>query len=102
MQLVMNELFTMTAEGEKCGMEMYDEAVRNVINIQEDNYKMQLSLLAPKQKTVLQAIAREGRAKGITSSRSGCGRNIEGNEGERWGQGSEEGIYMILPNKLLT
>ena len=36
--------------------------------MQEGSYKDLLSRLAPKQKIVLQAIAREGEAKGITSS----------------------------------
>ena len=40
----------------------------NVIRSQEGSYKELLSHLAPKQKAVLQAIAKEGRASGVTSA----------------------------------
>ena len=67
-QMMMNELFSLTASGECCGMDKVETAWHNVIQIQEGSYKDLLSRLAPKQKIVLQAIAREGEAKGITSS----------------------------------
>ena len=46
---------------------MVDTAIRNVIIAQEGTYKELLTHIAPKQKQVLQAIAREGMARSITS-----------------------------------
>lgn len=67
-QMMMNELFALTLLGETCRSERIDEAQRNVIMSQENNYMMLLSQLPPKQKVVLQAIAKEGIARNITSS----------------------------------
>lgn len=68
MQMMMNELFALTDHDELCGMDKLDTAWKNVIQMQEGSYKDQLSRLAPKQKLVLQAIAKEGVASSITSS----------------------------------
>lgn len=68
MQMMMNELFALTGHDELCGMDKLDTAWKNVIQMQEGSYKDQLSRLAPKQKQVLQAIAKEGIASSITSS----------------------------------
>lgn len=68
MQMMMNELFALTGHNELCGMDKLDTAWKNVIQMQEGSYKDQLSRLAPKQKLVLQAIAKEGVASSITSS----------------------------------
>ena len=67
-QMMMNELFALTGYDDICGVEMLDEARRNVIQAQESNYKDLLSRLAPKQKLLLQAIAKERVVRGITSS----------------------------------
>ena len=67
-QMIMNELFALTEEGERCGMDKIEIARKNVILTQESSYKDLLANLAPKQKLVLQAIAKEGRAEGLTSS----------------------------------
>lgn len=67
-QMMMNELFALTLPGELCRSERIDEAQRNVIMSQENNYMTLLSQLPPKQKIVLQAIAKEGIARNITSS----------------------------------
>lgn len=68
MQMMMNELFALTCHDELCGMNKLDTAWKNVIQMQEGSYKDQLSRLAPKQKLVLQAIAKEGVASSVTSS----------------------------------
>ncbi|MDO4164715.1 MAG: ATP-binding protein [Bacteroides sp.] len=67
-QMMMNELFALTAHDELCDMPKLELAHRNVIQAQESSYKDMLSRLAPKQKQVLQGIAKEGKASGITSS----------------------------------
>lgn len=67
-QMLMNELFSLTPMGTQCTNALLEEAMQNVVMSQEVQYKELLSLVPPKQKQVLQAIAREGRATGITSA----------------------------------
>mgnify|MGYP001157446783 CR=1 FL=1 len=67
-QMMMNELFSLTAGKAYCDATSLDLARQNVIRSQEGTYKDLLSRLAPRQKQVLQAIAKEGTAEGITSS----------------------------------
>ena len=68
-QMMMNELFALTEEGGTCGASQIAEASQNVIMAQEHSYKDLLSTLPPKQKIVLQAIAKEGIAQNITSAK---------------------------------
>ncbi len=68
MQMMMNELFALTAEGGRCTSEYIDIAWENIIMAQEDRYQAILYSLAPKQKQLLYAIAREKKIDGITSS----------------------------------
>lgn len=67
-QMVMNELFALTAPGGHCPADRLDAALANVIQTQEGSYKDLLSRLAPRQKMLLQAIAKAGEASNITSS----------------------------------
>ena len=67
-QMMMNELFALTGHDELCDVEKLEEARFNVIQLQEASYKDLLSRLAPKQKLLLQAIAKERLVIGITSS----------------------------------
>ena len=68
-QMMMNELFALTPDGGTCLPPMIPIARKNVIMSQEGSYKDLLSNLPPKQKMVLQAIAKEGIAQNITSSK---------------------------------
>lgn len=68
MQMMMNELFALTREGMICTPEYIDFAWDNIIMAQEDRYQAILWALAPKQKQLLHAIAKDKRVKGITSS----------------------------------
>ena len=67
-QMLMNELFSLTANDELCDTGKLEIAMQNVILIQESSYQDSMSRLPPKQKLILQAIAREGVAKSVTSS----------------------------------
>ena len=67
-QMMMNELFALTPHDETCHAGMLPLAKKNVISAQEDSYKHLLANLPPKQKLLLQAIAKERTAKGVTSS----------------------------------
>jgi len=68
-QMMMNELFALTVTGGTCKDTQLPIAWQNVIMSQENSYKDVLSNLPPKQKIVLQAIAKEGLAHNITSSK---------------------------------
>lgn len=68
-QMMMNELFSLTPSGGHCRVEMMADAKRNVILSQESSFKDLLTHIPPKQKIVLQAIAKEGTARNITSSK---------------------------------
>ena len=68
MQMMMNEMFALTKEGMICTTEYIDFAWDNIILAQEDRYQAILYGLAPKQKHLLQAIARDRTVEGITSS----------------------------------
>lgn len=68
LQMMMNELFALTAPGGTCTADLWQTARANVIQTQEGSYQDMLSRLAPKQKLLLQAIAKEGQANNITSS----------------------------------
>ena len=57
--MMMNELFALTKEGETCTPEYIDIAWENIILAQEDRYQAILYSLAPKQKQILYAIAKE-------------------------------------------
>lgn len=67
MQMMMNELFALTEKGMVCTVEYIDIAWENIILAQEDRFQAILLSLAPKQKQLLYAIAKEGKVEGITS-----------------------------------
>ena len=68
-QMIMNELYALTSVNGTCQSSMIAEAQQNVIMLQESIYKDLLANLPPKQKIVLQAIAKEGVARNITSAK---------------------------------
>jgi AAA+ ATPase superfamily predicted ATPase len=67
-QMMMNELFALTKEGMLCTPEYIDFAWENIIMAQEDRYKSILHALAPKQRQLLMAIAKDRKVEGITSA----------------------------------
>jgi len=48
---------------------MINEAIQNVVMVQESTYKETLSRIPSKQKMLLQALAKEGIANNITSAK---------------------------------
>lgn len=68
MHMILNELYSDTEPGNTCTMDMYEDAQRNVVTSQAQTYKELLSILPPKQKMVLEAIAKEGKVNAITSA----------------------------------
>ena len=86
----------MTAEGETCTKDLITEARRNIIIAQEQSYKDLLSNIPPKQKVVLQAIAKEGTAKNITSSKFIKKYNLNS------ASSVQAAVKLLLKNDLLT
>jgi hypothetical protein len=95
-QMVMNELFALTARDEACTMDKVDAALQNVILSQENSYKTLLSNLPPRQKMVLQAIAKEGVARNVTSMKFVKQYNL--------GSASsvQSAVRLLLQNDLIT
>ena len=95
-QMVMNELFALTARDEICVMDKVDAALQNVIMSQENSYKTLLSNLPPRQKMVLQAIAKEGVACNVTSTKFVKRYNL--------GSASsvQSAVRLLLQNDLIT
>ena len=94
--MLMNELFALTAVNETCSQDMIDEARRNVVMSQEGSYKDLLSNLPPKQKIVLQAIAKEGIARNITSAKFIKKYNL------RSASSVQAAVKLLLKNDILT
>lgn len=66
-QNIFNELFSITDENEICTLTMAQEAIENKIESYKPLYKTTLSLLPERQKEMLYAIAKEGKATAVTS-----------------------------------
>lgn len=95
-QMMMNELYALTPEGETCELSMIEDARRNVIMAQEQSYKDLLSNVPPMQKIVLQAIAKEGEAHNITSAKFVKKYNLNS------ASSVQAAVKLLLKNDLLT
>ncbi len=95
-QMMMNELYALTPSGKTCTAMMIDEAQRNVIMSQEQSYKDLMANLPPKQKIVLQAIAREGIAQNITSAKFIKKYNLNS------ASSVQSAVKMLLKNDIVT
>lgn len=67
MQRLLNVLFLKTQPGQRCTVEMVDDAVTYILDMFSETYADLLDKIPEKQREVFVAIAREGKAKGITS-----------------------------------
>lgn len=95
-QMMMNELFALTSSGGTCQASQIPIAWHNVIMMQENSYKDLLSNLPPKQKMVLQAIAKEGLAHNITSSKFIKKYNLNS------ASSVQAAVKLLLKNDLIT
>lgn len=68
-QFLVNSLYAITAEGEECTVDKVNTAVDNILAQLNFTYSSLLFQLPPKQKEVLIAICKEGKAREITSSK---------------------------------
>ena len=67
LQRVMNVLFMNTLRGERCTVDMIEEAIDFIINLNSEHYETLFSQMSEKQRVTFLAIAAEGRAKNISS-----------------------------------
>ena len=67
MHRVMNVLFSRTDTGATCDVSMVDEAVEFIIKLSSDTYESLFYQMPEKQRSLFLAIAREGKAKEVTS-----------------------------------
>ena len=68
-QFITNSLYAMTSEGEECTVDKVDIAIDNILSQLNFTYSSLLFQLPPKQKEVLAAICKAGKAREITSSK---------------------------------
>ena len=66
-QKVLNVAFSMTENDGVCTQAIIDQAIDDILTENERNYKNRLSLLTPKPKELLIAIAKEGKATRVRS-----------------------------------
>lgn len=69
MQKTMNQLFSDTENGETCTLEMVEIALKEIIDSISTIYEDLLYQLTSRQKELLVAINREGKAKALTGSK---------------------------------
>lgn len=67
-QKLFNTMYSHTLQGEECMLVDVPEALDYILTTQDYMYKETMFRIPEKQKLVLIALAKEGRAKGITSS----------------------------------
>lgn len=67
-QMTMNELFALTPPGGLCYAGLLPEALDGIVAVQAVSYMETLARLSARQRAVLLAIAREGRAQAVTSA----------------------------------
>ncbi len=68
MQMLLNELYSLTNGNQACRTGMIEQALSNVVQIQEPFYREILAALPTKQKSLLFALVKENGAKNITSA----------------------------------
>jgi AAA+ ATPase superfamily predicted ATPase len=68
LQSIFNELFSLTERNEICNLSLIQYAIKSRIESYQPLFQGTLSLLPERQKEVLYAIAKEGKAQNITSA----------------------------------
>jgi Predicted ATPase (AAA+ superfamily) len=69
LQRIMNMLFIQTAQGETCHEDMIETAINTLLDISSDTYLSLIYQIPEKQRDVLFAIAKEGRARSVTGGK---------------------------------
>lgn len=69
LQRILNLLFMQTLKGETCHVEMIDPAIDALLDISNDTYLSLIYQMPEKQRNALFAIAKEGKARNLTSGK---------------------------------
>ena len=69
LQRILNLLFMQTLKGETCQAEMIDPAIDTLLDISNDTYLSLIYQMPEKQRNALFAIAKEGKARNLTSGK---------------------------------
>jgi len=67
MQMLLNEMYSLTNKEQPCSVETIDYALNNVVLVQEPFYREILAALPTKQKSLLYALVKENGTQNITS-----------------------------------
>lgn len=67
-QKTMNTAFSLTSDGADCSLPLMRQAIDEILEDNDYEYRNRLTLISPAQKEVLYAIARSGVASQVTSS----------------------------------
>ena len=67
LQKILNQLYASTLPGKRCGPAMIEPTVKNIVDSYQYSYSETLFRLPDKQKELLVAIAKEGKAQALTS-----------------------------------
>jgi len=67
-QNIFNRLYSLTDSGEECSLDIIAETIEDTLTSYETIFRGILSLLQERQKELLFAIAKEGKATGVTSA----------------------------------
>jgi len=67
LQRMLNYLFLSTPQGSRCTVEMIDQVQREILADSSDSYQLLLMQIPEKQRMVFTAIAREGKARAVSS-----------------------------------
>lgn len=67
-QKLLNELYALTPKGEICTQDLLSVALNNILDSYDHNYTDLIRLLSTRQKSLLLAIAKEGKASNIQGS----------------------------------
>lgn len=68
LQNIFHRLYSIMEKGEECTIQIIEHCIRSTVNSFEPMFEGTLSLLPERQKEVIYAIAKEGKAKEVTSS----------------------------------
>lgn len=67
-QMLMNEIFSMTPASSSFDESLFGECIENIVGIQDLNYRNTMSNLSPRQRELLAIIAREGNVDDLMSA----------------------------------
>ena len=96
LQKMLNELYSLTANGETCTKDMIEIALHNILSSYESAYQDMLIQLSAKQVALLKSICKEGRARQITGSKFVKNHHLDS------GSSVQKACQALLARQLIT